>query len=198
MIQVIKTTTLGEGIKFNPTSKKLEVNIDGTTIVKDAAGKLGIDTDALGIKVVSDNAGNLISLGDDTGAFINADTIQGLVGEMVLADGDGIEYDAIAKALKATITAMAVTDSDTVDLTLTDTDSEQAIKADVKISTTVGNKLTKDATGLLASPATGSNAVDQTALTMTMTVDGVAGNPIALEEVQDTEGGTLFYAIKKV
>lgn len=190
-------------IFYDGGTGKIMVTIDDSTIIHNGLGKLEVDVSALNIVVVSTDAGNVVSIGSDTGAFIGKDAIKEIVGEMVASNVDGIDYDAIGKTLKAFLTSLAVTDTSTVDLTqTTDADDNIALKADVKVSVDVGNAVEVKADGLFVKSLLGEavqtvkttvETYDTDAVFITE-VDGVA-DKIALVDVQDLSGTHLFYGL---
>ena len=179
---------------------KIMVKIDEDTITRDSSGKIGVDVSALGVTVVSDDAGNIITAGTDTGAMLTADKIKAIVGEMVASSTDGIDYDALTNTLKAYLTSLAVTDTPTVDLTqTTDANSNIAIQADVKVSAVAGNTVEVKPDGLFVKDPTGNSVqdvdlkIDESLPAFFTIVDGVEGS-IKLVDVQDLSSTHLFYA----
>jgi hypothetical protein len=208
MKKVVTDHNLGYHVKYNAGLEKLEINIDGSTLVTDGAGVISVDTSALGIVVVSDDEGNVISAGSDKGAFISGDTIKTLVGEMVASATDGIDYDELTKTLTAYLTSLSAESSDTVELTyIADgngdgTSGDGKLVANVKISTKHDNALNVAGDGLYV-PAvvipdtTNALGVDKTtdAEKLKSTVDDVKATT-DLERIEDLSGNILFYAFK--
>jgi len=206
MKKVVTDHNLDYHVKYNAGLEKLEINIDGSTLTTDAAGVISVDTSALDIVVVSDDAGNVISAGSDKGAFIDGDAIKALVGEMVASATDGIDYDALTKTLTAYLTSLSAESSDTVELTYTDdgngdgTSGDGKLVAKVKISADADNALVAKGDGLYVpavADTTNTLELDKTADAekLKSTVDGVEATT-DLERIEDLSGNVLFYAFK--
>lgn len=202
MVKLITDVNLGVDVKYDSGTKKLYVDIDNDTIVRhDTTGKIMVDVDALGIVVVSDDEGNLLSVGSDTGAFVDKDKIKTVVGEMVASNTDGIDYDTITKTLTAYLASLAVVDSASVDLTIvTDTnadgtDGDVSIKADVKVSASDNNGTEIKADGVYTSNVA-TVAVNSGTDTLDVKVGSGAIGSADLEEVQGLDGTVLGYLLK--
>jgi hypothetical protein len=206
MKKVVTDHNLDYHVKYNAGLEKLEINIDGSTLTTDAAGVISVDTSALDIVVVSDDAGNVISAGSDKGAFIDGDAIKALVGEMVASATDGIDYDALTKTLTAYLTSLSAESSDTVELTYTDdgngdgTSGDGKLVAKVKISADADNALVAKGDGLYVpavADTTNTLELDKTADAekLKSTVDDVEATT-DLERIEDLSGNVLFYAFK--
>ena len=193
MKQVLTVSLLGSMLMIDPSTGNLVLNNNGTLVVDDD-GKIGVNPDSIDIKVVSDAEGNILSVADaDSGAFLGKDAIQSIVADLVMADGDGIEYDELAKSLKATITGMAVTDTSSLDLTTSVAENgEVQLQGTVKIATDEGNKLVVKDTGLfIADPSLEVSIADD----KLSIVSGDTTKTVNLEEVQDSTGATLGYLL---
>jgi hypothetical protein len=206
MKKVVTDFNLGYQVKYNTEKQKLEVNIDGSTLTTDDAGVISVDTAALGIKVVSDDDGNVISVGSDKGAMLKADDIKVIVGQMVADNTDGVDYDELSKTLRAYLTDLQFDSSTTIQFGVTedaDFDGKEGdflVTAAVKISAEAGNALEAKDDGLfIAAVADTTNTleVDKTtdAEKLKSTVDGVEAS-VDLERVEDLSGNILYYAFK--
>jgi hypothetical protein len=206
MKKVVTDHNLGYQVKYNAGLEKLEINIDGNTLVTNGAGVISVDTSALGIVVVSDDAGNVISVGSDKGAMLKADDIKVIVGEMVADNTDGIDYDELSKTLRAYLTDLQFDSSTTIQFSSTDDanfdgkEGDFVVTAAVKISGEAGNSLEAKGDGLFVpavADTTNALEVDKTADAekLKSTVDGVEATT-DLERIEDLNGNVLFYAFK--
>jgi hypothetical protein len=204
---ILSTSVLGSQVKYNPTTKKLELNLDGTSLKADANGVISVDLNGLNIKVVSDDNGNVLQLGSDGGASLSADKIKQVVGEMVASSTDGIDYDELTKTLRAYLYSFAVQDTNTVSLVFTEDDNgdgengDGKLTANVKISSEAGNYLEVKPDGLFV-PYQGinNNSLSVDASTegeekLVSNVDGLEAN-VALDKILDQDGNLLGYMIK--
>jgi len=205
-IGILSTDLMGYNLTCEDVdgTKKLVVKIDKDTLKSDADGVLSVDLDALGIKVVSDDAGNVISIGTDTGAFLDAHKIKQIVGEMVAGANDGLRMDGITETLHAYLASLGVTDTDTVDLTYTENEEgNNVLKADVKISTADDNALTVDVDngGLYVAPApeqatTNESTVDAEG-NLVVSINNVA-IPLPTNKLVDCSGNIIGYVLADV
>lgn len=182
--------------QFNKVDGKVELSLDNNTLVFDTEAEvIKIDTSKLGVTVVSSDDNNVVTLGTDKGAFVSPDAIKALVGEMVASATDGIDYDKVTETLKAYVTSLAVTDSNTVDLTQTTTDDGSiAIKADVIIDPAEDNTIVAGQKGLkVTAPAT-TNSLTKTEVKLTSNVNGVTST-LDLVGLIDINGSTIAYAL---
>lgn len=116
----------------------------------------GVGNTAAGVSftpiVVSTDAGNLVTIGADGGAFVNCEAVQDCVG-LAIAAGVGLTYNDALNAITAAVSSLAVGNTATVNLTLT----AGTITAKANVSATAGNVLTSDATGLFVPSPRGTN-----------------------------------------
>jgi len=199
MTKIISNNQLGKQINYNAVDNKIEVNLDGLTLkANETTGVISVDPTELGFTVVSTDAGNIITSGSDDGAFLQVDVIKDIVGEMVSALDDGIDFDALTKTLTAVLQTFAVTDSNSVDLTVVDNDGDLNLSAEVIYSSDAGNRATSGSDGGVFVPEIPATTVDAVVDTvepkLTLTVDGV-DKILALEELQDLAGVKLGYVI---
>ena len=195
--RIISTNRLGYNITCVDVggTKKLALNIDNDTVKSDENGVIYVDLDAVGVKVVSDDAGNVISIGTDTGAFLDAHKIKQIVGEMVASATDGIDYDAVTETLHAYLSNLGVTDTDTVDLTYTENeDGNNVLQADVKLSPAGDNTLSVDVAsgGLYVPKVKNHSAIDTDNGTFTVNIDGIQ-KVFQLTEILDCDDSVLGY-----
>ena len=182
--------------QFNKVEGKVELSLDNNTLVFDTEAEvIKVDASKLGITVVSSDDNNVVTLGTDKGAFVSPNAIKALVGEMVASATDGIDYDKVTETLKAYVTSLAVTDSNTVDLTQTTTDDGSiAIKADVIIDPAEDNTIVVGQKGLkVTTPAT-TNSLTKTGVKLTSNVNGVTST-LDLVGLIDINGSTIAYAL---
>ncbi|MFN3785230.1 MAG: hypothetical protein ACK4RS_00185 [Thiothrix sp.] len=204
MAKIVFTHNLSTDFTLNTGTQKVDLNLDGTTIVRDSAtGKLKVDPNAIGAGVSAD-AGNLLKVGGDgkpkllpDADFVEA--VQDAVGQGILANS-GLTYDDAANAIRAAVGNMTVGDTDTIDMTMTGTNA--VITAELRIDPNTNNLLTKSAAGAaVMKPAVLSAVeaaitvsgfiIDTTAnqLQSTVTVNGVNKTMTrALEPVEDAFG----------
>jgi len=202
-IGILSTDLMGYNLTCEGVNgtKKLVVKIDKDTIKSDADGVLSVDIDALGVKVVADDAGNVISIGTDTGAYLDAHKIKAIVGEMVASASDGIEYDLIHDTLSAYLVGLGVTDTGTVDLTYTDVSGQGSLKADVKLSHATDNAIIITEGGLYVPPAasqtiTNGSTVDAGG-NLVVSINGVA-KQIPTNRLVDCNDNVLGYVLTGV
>lgn len=204
--KVVSNAQIGYQVGYDATKDKLIVNIDNNTIVSSATGVLSVDASKLGIKVVSDDAGNVLTVGTDTGAMLSKDDIKSVVGEMVAGTADGLDYDAVTKALTAYLASFATADTSTVALSFTDdansdgTTGDAKLSADVKVSATADNAITVKTDGLYVKD---KDVANNSSLNLSDSANplldikiGSDSKTFALEELQDLAGNHLGYIIK--
>lgn len=197
--KVVSEAQLGYNVLYDAEKDKLVINIDANTIVTDDNGVLSVDASKLGI--VSDDEGNIISVGSDSGAMLTKDTIKSIVGEMVAGAADGLDYDAVTETLAAYLASFAVEDSSTVDLTFIEdangdgSNGDGKLKADVKVSADAGNAIGVKSDGLFAEDkdVTNGSALDTSTPKFTVQI-GSDAKDFTLVELQDLDGNHIGYA----
>lgn len=197
--KVVSEAQLGYNVLYDAQKDKLVINIDANTIVTDDNGVLSVDASKLGI--VSDDEGNIISVGSDSGAMLTKDTIKSIVGEMVAGAADGLDYDAVTETLAAYLASFAVEDSSTVDLTFIEdangdgSNGDGKLKADVKVSADAGNAIGVKSDGLFAEDkdVTNGSALDTSTPKFTVQI-GSDAKDFTLVELQDLDGNHIGYA----
>lgn len=166
-------------------ANKYDVQIDGTTLVADAAGKISVDTAALGVVVVSADAGNVLTAGTDTGAFIDNEAIQDAIGQLVISATDGLTYDDALNALTAAVASATGQDTDSIAMGVSLVGGVLTIQAKVIVDPAANNLLTVTANGLMVD-ASAVAAATTNAHTLTSDsnfetkVNGVVANTTAL------------------
>lgn len=141
----------------------LSISVAGNTLTITKAGVTTTYTPTIpNPTIVSADAGNLIIAGADGGAYLNCEAVQDCIGQAI-ANGVGITYDDALNAINGFVSSLAVTDSNTVDLSL----AGQTITAAVKVDPAPENVLIAGANGLSVAPPD------------TLTFTDCAGNTLA-------------------
>jgi len=202
----VRDVHLGFSIIFDSVKNKIIVDVDNNKGLKlnDTTGKVEVDLTTLGL--ISDDDGNIAKAGSDNGVLVTKDDIKDVVGEMVASATDGIDYDNLAKTLKAYLYSLATEDSDTIKWTTTDDadgdgkSGDFKLKADVKVNSSTDNAITVDSNGLMVDLGA-KTEVDYTIDTTAgaekskIKVNGVEKS-LDLEPIKDLSGNTIGYAFK--
>jgi hypothetical protein len=95
---------------------------------------------------ISADAGQVLTLGTDGKAYLNCEAVQDCIGQAIAA-GVGITYDDALNAINGYLASFAVTDTNTVDLTISGAPNA-VLSADVRIDPAATNAITQSANGL--------------------------------------------------
>ncbi len=134
---------------------------------------------------ISADAGQVLVLGSDNKVFLDAERIQDAVGSAIIA-GVGITYNDALNAISAAAGALAVTDTNSIDLSTTG--GAFPISADLIVNPAPNNLLSVGVTGVLASVNV-ANSVSGL---------GTAGSPLQLVNDALAPGNSLYYGTNGV
>jgi len=198
--KVIRPENLGKEFDIGvEETSKIHVKVDGITIVKDAEGKLKVDTTATDQIIVSADADQILVAGTDGGALLAKETFQDLVGAMVLNATDGLEYDDAIGALTAAVASTLGTSSDGVAVTSTLVDGVLSLGVTLTVDPSADNLLTNGVDGLMLSKTAINTATTHThglvsGDTFTTTVNGkdAVTNVVELQDAFGVHMGEIL------
>lgn len=134
---------------------------------------------------ISADAGQVLVLGSDNKVFLDAERIQDAVGAAIIS-GVGITYNDALNAISAAAGALAVTDTNSIDLSTTG--GLFPISADLKVNPAANNLLSVSVAGVLASINV-ANSVSGL---------GTAGSPLQLVNDALAPGNSFYYGTSAV
>lgn len=129
---------------------------------------------------ISADAGQLLTLGSDFKAFLDAEAVQDAVGAAILA-GTGVTYNDALNAISVAAGNLSVTDTNSIDLSTTG--GVFPISADLIVDPAANNVLSVGGAGVLAAINVANS----------VTGNGTVGSPLQLVNDAAAPGNSFYY-----